>query len=326
MNKRKLGNTGGTVSEIGLGTWQLGTKWGEPFDAMEADKILVAAREAGINFIDTADVYNSLNSELAIGHFLEQHPDEFFVTTKCGRKLSPHTSEIYTREAIRGFAEGSLKRIGVEALDLLLLHCPPTAVYEKDEVWKSLKELKAEGKILHYGVSIEKVSEGLTAMKHGVSVIEVIFNMFRMKPLEELFVEAQKNNVGIIVRVPLASGLLTGRYSKETTFGENDHRSYNREGKSFDKGETFSGVDYELGLKAVNELKKLFQTDDLAPIALRWILMFDAVSVVIPGASKEYQVLANVRASELPPLTPEQMAGVKEIYDTFIRPSVHPLW
>ena len=214
----------------------------------------------------------------------------------------------------------------MEKLDLVLLHCPPTSVYQKDEVFDALENLKTAGKIAHYGVSIEKVSEGIAAMEYDISAMEVIFNMFRQKPIEELFPAAQKKDVGIIARVPLASGLLTGKLSKDTVFGKNDHRFYNRNGEAFDKGETFSGVDYELGLTAVAELKALLGTENLIPYALRWILMHDAVSVVIPGASKTAQVLQNVKAAELPDLTPEQMAGVKAIYDKYIRPTVHHLW
>ena len=209
---------------------------------------------------------------------------------------------------------------------MVLLHCPPTSVYQKDEVFDALENLKTAGKIAHYGVSIEKVSEGIAAMEYDISAMEVIFNMFRQKPIEELFPAAQKKDVGIIARVPLASGLLTGKLSKDTVFGKNDHRFYNRNGEAFDKGETFSGVDYELGLTAVAELKALLGTENLIPYALRWILMHDAVSVVIPGASKTAQVLQNVKAAELPDLTPEQMAGVKAIYDKYIRPTVHHLW
>jgi aryl-alcohol dehydrogenase-like predicted oxidoreductase len=326
MNQRQFGKTNRMVSEIGLGTWQLGTKWGEPFNEVEAMRILEASYESGINLIDTADIYNGGNSELTIGKFLAQHKDRFFVVTKCGRGLAPHTAEGYTAENMERFIDGSLKRLGMEQLNLVLLHCPPTSVYYKDELFTGMDKLVQKGKIAHYGVSIEKVSEGLQAMEYPISAIEVIFNMFRLKPAEELFPAAQEKKVGILARVPLASGLLTGRYTKDTVFGKQDHRSYNRNGEAFDKGETFSGVDYALGLQAVEELKKLFHTEDLIPYALRWILMHDAVSAVIPGASKCEQVLANVKAAELPSLTPEQMAGVSAIYDRYIRESVHSNW
>ena len=278
------------VSEIGLGTWQLGTKWGDPFNEAEAQKILEASYESGINLIDTADIYNDGNSELAIGKFIAKHKDHFFVVTKCGRGLSPHTADGYTAENMEKFIDGSLKRLGVEHLDLVLLHCPPTSVYQKDELFSGMDKLVQKGKISHYGVSIEKVSEGLQAMEYPISAIEVIFNMFRLKPLEKLFPAAKTND------------------------------------EAFDKGETFSGVDYELGLQAVEELKKLFHTEDLIPYALRWILMHDTVSAVIPGASRCEQVQTNVKAAELAALTPEQMEGVAVVYDKYIRESVHCNW
>lgn len=326
MEKRRMGKSNRMVTEIGLGTWQLGTKWGDPFNHEEAMRILETARETGINLIDTADIYNDGNSEKAIGEFLKKYHEDFYVVTKCGRGLDPHIAEGYTAENMERFIDGSLKRLGVEKLDLVLLHCPPTSVYKKDELFTGLEKIKQAGKISDFGVSIEKVSEGLQAMEYPIAAIEVIFNMFRLKPIEELFPAAKKNDVGIITRVPLASGLLTGRYSQNTKFGEKDHRSYNRNGESFDKGETFSGVDYNLGLKAVDELKSLFGTEDLVPYALRWILMHDEITTVIPGASRKEQVISNIRAAQLPPLTKAQMDGVTEIYNHYIRESVHENW
>ena len=326
MNHRMFGKTGRRVSEIGLGTWQLGARWGDPFDEAKALEILQAGYECGIDLIDTADIYNNGGSERAIGKFLARHRDHFFVVTKCGRGLDPHTAEGYTPENTERFIDQSLERLGMEQLDLVLLHCPPSSVYQKDELFAGLDKLVQKGKIAHYGVSIEKVSEGLRAMEYPISAIEVIFNMFRLKPAEKLFPAAQARQIGILARVPLASGLLTGRYTKDTRFGQNDHRSYNRNGEAFDKGETFSGVDYEQELRAVAELKKLFGTEDLIPYALRWILMQEAVSAVIPGASRPEQVRANVKAAQLPALSPEQMEGVRAIYDRYIRASVHPNW
>ena len=326
MNQRILGKTGRQVSEIGLGTWQLGTKWGDPFNREEALKILETADRAGITFVDTADVYNGGKSEETIGEYLRQNPGRFYVTTKCGRRLNPHTAEMYTPEAVRGFVEGSLERLQAERIDLILLHCPPTPVYRRDDIFSELDRLKAAGKIADYGVSIEKVEEGIQAMEYGISAMEVIFNMFRLKPLDQLFPLAKKNQVGIIARVPLASGLLTGRFSRGTVFGAQDHRSYNRDGAAFDKGETFSGVPYEMGLQAVEELKGIFGTEDLAAIAIRWVLMHEEVSVVIPGASRAEQVTGNVKASELPPLTAEQMQAVKDVYDRLLRETIHPQW
>lgn len=327
MKTRIFGKTGREVTEQGLGTWQLGTKWGDPFNEAEAEKILDAAYEGGITFIDTADVYNGGNSEIAIGKALKKHPGRFYVTTKCGRRLNPHTAEMYTPEAIEGFVNGSLERMGIERLDMVLLHCPPTPVFQRDDIFAALDRLKKAGKLADYGVSIEKVSEGIAAMDYDISAIEVIFNMFRLKPAEELFPLAQQKNVGIIARVPLASGLLTGKLTAASTFGPKDHRTYNRDGASFDKGETFSGVPYDMGLAAAEELKKLFGTEDLIPYALRWILMHDAVSVVIPGASRVGQVSSNLQAAEaVTALTPEQMAGVQAIYDKYLRAEIHPQW
>jgi len=326
MNTRRFGKTNAVISEIGLGTWQLGTKWGESFNEAEARVILQTAYENGINFIDTADVYIGGSSEKAIGEFIKDKKGQMYITTKLGRQLNPHTAEMYTKQAVNTFTDDSLRRLGVNKIDMILLHCPPTSVYRKDEVFTALDKLKEAGKIANYGVSIEKTIEGIQAMEYGIAAIEVIFNMFRMKPFEDLFAAAQKNDVGIIARVPLASGLLTGKYSKDTVFGKDDHRSYNRDGAAFDKGETFSGVDYSLGLQAVEELKKLFDTEDLIPYALKWILMHDAVSVVIPGASKASQVTSNIRATQIPDLTKQQMNQVKAIYDTYIKESVQPQW
>ncbi len=326
MRQRVFGKTGRPVSEIGLGTWQLGTKWGSPFDHEEAMRILQAADENGITFVDTADVYNGGESEKAIGEYLASHPDRFYVTTKCGRRLNPHTADMYTPEAIRSFVEDSLVRLRMEKLDMILLHCPPTPVYARDDIFAELDRLKKAGKIADYGVSVERVEEGLQAMEYDISAIEVIFNMFRLKPLDELLPKAAGRQVGIIARVPLASGILTGRYSKDTTFGEKDHRSYNREGAAFDKGETFSGVPYDLGIECAGELKRIFGTDDLAPIAIRWILMHDEVSVVIPGASRAAQLTENIRAAGLPPLTQEQMDAVAGLYDQRLRSIIHEQW
>ncbi len=317
---------GKKVTEIGLGTWQLGTKWGTPFNADEARRVLEAAYNGGITLIDTADCYLGGQSEQAIGDFIKTHPDRFFVSTKIGRRSNPHNAEAYTPETVEGFIDGSLERLGVEKLDMVLLHCPPTPVYDKAEVFEALEKIKKTGKIGAYGVSVEKVSEGIKAAEYGISAIEAVFNMFRHKPLDELFPLCKEKNIGILARVPLASGLLTGKFSKDTVFGEKDHRNYNRDGKSFDKGETFAGVDYEKGLMAVEELKKLFGTDDIAPYALKWILMHDEVSAVIPGASRAEQVTSNLRAEETAPLTAEQMKAVDDIYNKYIREDVHNNW
>lgn len=271
-------------------------------------------------------MYNGGKSEEAIGRFLSGKRDKFFITSKCGRKLKPHSAEMYTPQAIAEFIDGSLERLKTDRIDLMILHCPPSPVFSRDDIFEELAKQKKAGKLLGYGVSVEKVEEGIKAMDYGIDGIEVIFNMFRLKPLDELFPMAEKKGVGIIARVPLASGLLTGKFSSATEFGPKDHRFFNRNGDSFDKGETFSDVPYELGLKAVEELKKLFGTDDLAPIAIRWILMHPEVSVVIPGASKESQIRQNVLAEDVPALTEAQMKGVKDIYDKYLRAEIHPQW
>lgn len=327
MNYRLFGKTGFKVSEVSLGTWQLGSRWGDEFNEEVAQATLQAAVDNGINMFDTADIYQDGNSEKAIGRFLKANPDkEIFVTTKMGRALNPHVAEGYNEENLRFFVNRSRENQGVDALDLTLLHCPPTSVFHDKKVFDVLDKIKAEGLIKNYGVSIEKVEEGIAALDYDISAIEVIFNMYRMKPAEELFRKAAEKNVGIIVRVPLASGLLTGKYSAATTFGPNDHRTFNRNGEAFDKGETFSGVDYATGLQTAELLKKELHTDDLAGTALKWILMHPEVSVVIPGASKAEQIVSNVKASELPALTGEQMNTVKRIYDEKIKESVHHLW
>lgn len=327
MNYRTLGKTGYEVSEISLGTWQLGSRWGDPFSEEVAQQTLEAALENGINMLDTADIYQDGCSERAIGRFLKAHPEKrIYVVTKMGRALNPHVAEGYTEENMRRFVNQSRERMGVDALDLTLLHCPPTPIFSNKEFFACLDKMKAEGIIRHYGVSIERIDEGLAALEHDISAIEVIFNMYRQRPAEELFKKAAEKNVGIIVRVPLASGMLTGTYTADKTFGPNDHRTYNRNGESFDKGETFSGVDYLTGIRSAERLKAELPTDDLAGMALRWCLMFPEVSVVIPGASRPEQIVRNVAASELPPLSLAQMETVKRIYNEDIKDSVHNLW
>lgn len=327
MNYRTLGKTGYEVSEISLGTWQLGSRWGDPFSEEVAQQTLEAALENSINMLDTADIYQDGCSERAIGRFLKTHPEKrIYVVTKMGRALNPHVAEGYTEENMRRFVNQSRERMGVDALDLTLLHCPPTPIFSNKEFFACLDKMKAEGIIRHYGVSIERIDEGLAALEHDISAIEVIFNMYRQRPAEELFKKAAEKNVGIIVRVPLASGMLTGTYTADKTFGPNDHRTYNRNGESFDKGETFSGVDYITGIRSAERLKAELPTDDLAGMALRWCLMFPEVSVVIPGASRPEQIVRNVAASELPPLSPAQMETVKRIYNEDIKDSVHNLW
>jgi aryl-alcohol dehydrogenase-like predicted oxidoreductase len=328
MKYRKLGKTGIEVSEISLGTWQAGGKWGEPFSHENADKILNAAVDAGINFIDTADVYGDGESEKAVGRLVRSRSEKIAVATKCGRRLSPHVNESYTPAALRKFVENSLENMGLETLDLIQLHCPPTDVYYRPEIFELFDRLKEEGKIQHMGVSVEKVEEALKAIEFpNVITVQIIFNMFRQRPAELFFKEAKRRDVGIIVRVPLASGLLTGKFKPDTHFAPTDHRNFNRNGEAFDKGETFSGIDFNVGLEAVEELKKLFPgQENLAPVALRWILLFDEVSCIIPGASKPEHLTSNLQALEVPDFTPAQLAGVKAIYENRIKPLVHQLW
>lgn len=327
MRFRTFGKTGIKVSEISLGTWQLGSRWGDPFNEEIAVKTLDAAIKTDINLFDTADVYQGGMSEKIIGKYIKTLDQKPFVITKTGRRLENHTKEGYNEENIRKFIDDSRANLDVDALDMVLLHCPPTDVYYMPEVFKLLDQLKIEGKIKHYGVSVERIEEGLKAMDYeGVDAIEIIFNMFRLRPIEQFFKRAQEQKVGVIVRVPLASGLLTGKFTKQSTFGKDDHRTFNRDGKAFDKGETFSGVEYNRGLEAVEALKKVFNTDNLTAIALRWILMFDAVSTVIPGASKPEYVYDNVNATLLPPLTKEQMKSVEDIYNRYIKDPVHYIW
>jgi aryl-alcohol dehydrogenase-like predicted oxidoreductase len=328
MNYRKLGKTGFNVSEISLGTWQVGGGWGEPFNEKKAEEIIHAAIDAGVNFIDTADVYSDGQSEAAVARVAKTRSEEVFLATKCGRQIQPHTAEGYTPERLVGYVEESLQNMKLETLDLVQLHCPPTEVYSRPEIFGAFEKLKEQGKIRNLGVSVELVDEAWMAMKYpNVTTVQVIFNMFRLKPAEQLFKVAQENDIGLIARVPLASGLLTGKLSGNSTFHPEDHRSFNRNGEAFDKGETFSGVDYEQGLAAVEELKKLFPGEpSLAAWALRWVLMFPEVSTVIPGASRPEQVHSNIQAANLPALSQAQMQGVKNIYDQYLRPSVHAAW
>jgi aryl-alcohol dehydrogenase-like predicted oxidoreductase len=328
MKYRLLGKTGLQVSEISLGTWQVGGRWGSTFDDTNAEKILNEAIDHGVNFIDTADVYSEGASERAVGRVVRSRSEQVFVATKCGRQLNPHVNAAYQPDALRQFVEDSLERTGLETLDLIQLHCPPTEVYYRPEIFETFDRLKQEGKIRHLGVSVEKVEEGLKAIEYpNVDTVQIIFNLFRQRPAELFFKEAKKRKVGIIVRVPLASGLLTGKFGHDTTFSEGDHRQFNRDGAAFDKGETFAGVDYDQGLKAVAELKKLFPNQqNLAPVALQWILQFEAVSCIIPGASRPEQLTSNLSTYDLPPLHPGQISKMNAIYESYIKDSVHHRW
>ncbi len=327
MQYRKLGKTNFEISEISLGTWQVGGKWGSEFDHDNADMILNTAIDNGINFIDTADVYGDRLSEKAVGRLLKNRSERIFIATKCGRRLQPHTNEAYTPKAMRGFVEDSLQNMGLDCLDLIQIHCPPTEVYYRPEVFEEFEKLKTEGKILNMGVSVEKVEEALKAIEYDcVSTVQIIFNMFRQRPAELFFKEAKKKNVGIIARVPLASGLLSGKFTKSTQFEKDDHRNFNRNGEAFDKGETFSGIDYDKGVDTVEELKDMFPDTSLVDLALKWILMFDEVSCVIPGASRPEQLLDNLKASDMPALSEENMQKIKALYKNNIKADVHQLW
>ena len=328
MKYRELGKSGMEVSEISLGTWQVGGKWGSEFNHQNAEKILNEAIDRGINFIDTADVYENGLSEQAVGKVIRSRKERVYIATKCGRFIDPHINEGYQPKVLREYVEKSLKNTGLDCLDLIQLHCPPPEVYYRPEIFEEFYKLKDEGKIRSLGVSVQKVEEALIAIEYpNVDAIQIIFNMFRHRPSELLFQEAKKRNVGIIARVPLASGLLTGKFNASTQFWEGDHRQSNRNGEMFDKGETFSGINYEQGLKAVEKLKALFPDDmHLVNIAIKWILMHEEVSCVIPGVSKIEQLSSNLDSLNTRNLTKDEMTQVKQIYDEFIKPSVHLRW
>jgi aryl-alcohol dehydrogenase-like predicted oxidoreductase len=327
MKQRNFGRTGWSVSAVGFGAWAIGGTWG-PVDDDESLAALHAAVDEGVTFIDTADVYGAGRSERLVSRLVKERSEEIRVATKAGRFLDPHVASAYTPQAIESFIDQSLVNLGVETLDLVQLHCPPTEVYYTPELFGGLDEIKRKGKILHYGVSVERVEEALKAIEYpGVESVQIIFNMFRQRPGELFFGEAKKRNVAILARVPLASGLLTGKMTRDSTFAEDDHRTFNRHGEAFDVGETFSGVAFETGLRAVEELRALKPRDiSMAQFALQWILSFDAVSTVIPGAKTPGQARDNAAAGDLDPLPEATMRGVAEIYDRLIRDQVHHRW
>jgi aryl-alcohol dehydrogenase-like predicted oxidoreductase len=328
MQYRALGRTGMHVSSISFGAWAIGGSWGAVDDG-ESMRALHAAVDAGVNFIDTADVYGDGRSERLIARLRRERPGApLYVATKAGRRLPAQTPEGYTRGNLTSWIDRSLANLEVDAIDLLQLHCPPTPVFASDEVYGVLDDLKHAGKLRHYGVSVERVDEALEAIRHpGVDSVQIIFNMFRLKPAGEFFGAAAAAKVGILARVPLASGLLTGKLTRTSTFSSDDHRAFNRNGEEFDKGETFAGVPYDVGLEAVEELKRLVP-DGVTPaqFALRWILMFDAVTCAIPGARTAEQARANAVAADLPALPPATMDAVQAIYEVKIRPHVHQYW
>ncbi len=327
MQYRDFGRTGWKVSEISFGAWAIGSAWGSVNDN-DSMAALHRSLDLGINLFDTADVYGDGHSEQLIARLRKERSEPFYVITKAGRRLPQQTVEGYSRENLTLWTERSLKNLEVEALDLVQLHCPPTDLYYHAEVFGLLDDLVQAGKIRHYGVSVERVEEALKAIEYpNVQSVQIIFNMMRLRPSELFFGEAKRRKVGILARVPLASGMLTGKMSKQSQFSADDHRNFNRHGEAFDMGETFSGVDYDTALAAVERYKALLPAGvSLAAMALRWILMFDAVSCAIPGAKNPAQVESNAAASDLAPLSPEAMAEVQRVYDEMIRAQVHHRW
>lgn len=328
MRNHAFGRTSFTVSEIGFGAWQIGGSWG---DVSQADgaKALEAALDAGVTFIDTADVYGDGRSEKIIAGVLKSRGgDRPMVATKAGRRLSPHVADGYNKANLEGFIDRSLKNLEIDSLDLVQLHCPPTEVLYRPEVFGALDDLRRAGKIKNYGVSVEKVEEALKAIEYpDVTSIQIIYNIFRQRPADLFFNEARRKNVAVIVRVPLASGLLSGKITRDTAFAKDDHRNFNRHGDAFDVGETFAGVPFEVGLQAVEEVRKLVpQGASMAAFALKWILMNEAVTVVIPGARNEAQARGNAAASELAALSADVMTATKEIYARLVAPHVHQRW
>ncbi len=348
MKYRELGRTGWKVSEISFGAWAIGGAWGD-VDDKESLAALHAALDGGVNFFDTADVYGDGRSERLLAKLRKGRKEKFYIATKAGRRLNPHTAEGYNRQNLTAFIERSLKNLDSDAIDLLQLHCPPTEVYYRPEVFGVLDDLVNAGKLRHYGVSVEKVEEALKAIEFpGVQSVQIIFNIFRQRPSELFFQEAQKRRVGILARVPLASGLLSGKITRKSRFAKDDHRNFNRHGEAFDRGETFAGVDFETGLGAVEQLKTLLPVGatppspkkektgatraslppgaTLAQLALRWILEFPSVTCAIPGAKRPAQVAENIAASDLAPLSAGTMKKIRAIYDAQIKPLVHPYW
>lgn len=328
MQSRKFGRTGRDVSEIGFGSWAIGAAWGEVNDD-DAVAALHAALDAGVTFIDTADVYGDGRSEKLIARVMKERGGERpFIATKAGKRLPAQTVEGFSQKNLTDWVDRSLRYLEADTLDLVQLHCPLTDLYYHPEVFERLDRLVEQGKIRNYGVSVERVEEALKAMQYpGVVSVQIIFNAFRQRPAELFFDLAKKNDVAIIARVPLASGLLSGKFKADTNFEDSDHRKFNRNGEAFDVGETFSGVPYEVGLAAVERIRPLVSGDTtMAKFALRWILMFDAVTVVIPGARNPAQAISNAEAAHLAPLSDQLMGNIRDIYDQDIKPYVHQRW
>ena len=322
MEYRELGRTGWKISAISLGTWAMGRLWG-PVSERESLATLNRALDLGVNFFDTADAYGS---EALLGKLRRQRKEDFYIATKMGMGVNPDPRG-YTRRNLSVFVENSLRNLGTDTIDLMQLHCPPIQVYNP-EVFGILDDLVKQGKIRYYGVSVERIDEGMAAIQYpGVQSVMIIFNMFRLRPIDDFFPEAQRRKVGILARVPMASGLLTGKMTRSTTFARDDHRTFNREGQAFDRGETFSGIDFEKGLEAVEELRPIVPPGmTMAQLALRWILMYDAVTSAVPGAKRPAQAEETLCAADLPPLSEATMAQVRDIYDRHLRAEVHALW
>jgi aryl-alcohol dehydrogenase-like predicted oxidoreductase len=327
MQYRELGRTGWKVSSVSFGAWAIGGTWGAVQDS-DSLAALHRALDLGVNLFDTADVYGDGRSEQLLARLRRERREPFYIATKAGRRLDPHTAAGYNRENLTAFVERSLKNLAAEAIDLLQLHCPPTEVYYRPEVFGVLDDLARQGKIRHYGVSVEKVEEALKAIEFpNVQTVQIIFNLFRQRPADLFFGQAEKRKVGILARVPLSSGMLTGKFTAKSAFEADDHRAFNRKGEAFDRGETFSGVDYALGLETVERLRPLVPEGmTLAQFALRWILMFPAVTCAIPGGKRPAQVEENAAAAGLPPLPPEVMAKIQSLYNENIKPQVHAYW
>lgn len=327
MEYRELGRTSWKISAISFGAWAIGGTWGS-VDDRESLAALNRALDLGVNFFDTADVYGDGRSERLLGQLRKERREPFYIATKAGRRLDPHTASGYNRQNLTAFVERSLRNLDVDAIDLLQLHCPPSEVYYMPEVFSVLNDLMKAGKLRYFGVSVEKVEEALKAIEYpGVQSVQIIFNIFRQRPANLFFSEAQRRQVGVLSRVPLASGLLTGKLNSSSTFESDDHRAFNRHGEVFDRGETFAGLDYEIGLQAVEALRPLVPAgQSMAQMALRWILMFPAVTCAIPGAKRPDQAEENIKAANLPPLPDATMKEIKGVYDQLVRQHVHHYW
>lgn len=327
MQYRELGRTGWKVSSISFGAWAIGGTWGS-VDDKDSIAALHTALDHGVNLFDTADVYGDGHSEQLLAKLRKERSDPFYIATKAGRRSNPHIANSYNRQNITAYVERSLKNLETDSLDLLQLHCPPTEVYYMPEVFDILDDLTKAGKIKHYGVSVEKVEEALKAIEYpNVKTVQIIFNIFRQRPADLFFKEALRRKIGILARLPLSSGMLSGKLTSATRFDPDDHRAFNRNGESFDRGETFSGLDYETGLKAVESLRGIIPNGMTMPeFALRWILMFDAVTCAIPGAKRPSQVVENVKAADLPGIDEATMSKVEALYNEQVKPHVQHYW